>query len=443
MEKNTMRKIIFILYCFPLIVFGQFSESNFSSIYSRTAITTVNTSSYNNLIPISHTISAGNFYYTPSNLNINVGDTVIWTNNIGFHDVNGDVNSQTGSSFGNPVSFYLPPVQGPATIGSYVFNTPGTYFYDCSIGNHAANGMIGTIVVNELLGCTDSSACNYDPNATTDDNSCVYNVVAQNTSSICDGDSIIVADGYTGIISNVYYLPGNYVDTLSSYTGCDSILYTYITNAFVSTQYSQFICNGDSIVIVDPYTGIISNIYYSPGSYIDTLTTYDGCDSILTTNVILNNVITQNTLSICDGDSIIVADGYTGVISNVYYLPGNYVDTLSSYTSCDSILYTDLFVNDHTESYDTINTNNAILWNGVYLTNSGNYSDTLINAAGCDSVVNLNLTVSLTAINEIDSSEKKLIKITNFLGKKIPLRKNQPLFYIYDDGTVEKKIIIE
>ena len=324
-----MRKIIFILYYFPLIVFGQFSESNFSSRYNRTALTTVNTSSYNNLIPISHTIIAGNFYYTPSNLNINVGDTVIWINNIGFHDVNGDVNSQTGSSFGNPVSFYLPPVQGPATIGSYVFNTPGTYFYDCSIGNHAANGMIGTIVVNELLGCTDSSACNYDPNATTDDNSCVYNVVA------------------------------------------------------------------------------------------------------------------QNTLSICDGDSIIVADGYTGVISNVYYLPGNYVDTLSSYTGCDSILYTDLFVNDNTASYDTINTNNAILWNGVYLTNSGDYSDILINSAGCDSVVNLNLTVSLTAINEIDSSEKKLIKITNILGKKIPLRKNQPLLYIYDDGTVEKKIIIE
>ena len=38
---------------------------------------------------------------------------------------------------------------------------------------------------------------------------------------------------------------------------------------------------------------------------------------------------------------------------------------------------------------------------------------------------------------------KELIKITNILGQEIPYRKNNPLFYIYDDGTVEKKIIIE
>ena len=38
-------------------------------------------------------------------------------------------------------SFYLPPVSGPATIGSYIFNVAGTYDYDCSIGSHAANGM--------------------------------------------------------------------------------------------------------------------------------------------------------------------------------------------------------------------------------------------------------------------------------------------------------------
>jgi len=46
-------------------------------------------------------------------------------------------------------------------------------------------------------------------------------------------------------------------------------------------------------------------------------------------------------------------------------------------------------------------------------------------------------------INEINSSKNKLVKITNILGKKIPFRKNQPLLYIYDDGTVEKKIVLE
>ena len=101
-----------------------------------------------NPIITSHTINAGNYYYNPNYLIINVGDTVTWYNDGGFHDVNGNINSQTGLSFNNPVSFSLSPISGPAFIGSYIFNVAGTYDYDCSIGNHAANGMIGAILVN-------------------------------------------------------------------------------------------------------------------------------------------------------------------------------------------------------------------------------------------------------------------------------------------------------
>ena len=46
-----------------------------------------------------------------------------------------------------------------------------------------------------------------------------------------------------------------------------------------------------------------------------------------------------------------------------------------------------------------------------------------------------------TAIQE-HSSAKDLLKITDILGRKTK-ETNQPLFYIFDDGTVEKKIIIE
>ena len=47
-----------------------------------------------------------------------------------------------------------------------------------------------------------------------------------------------------------------------------------------------------------------------------------------------------------------------------------------------------------------------------------------------------------TAINE-HISNKELIKVTDILGRETKGTKNEPLFYIYDDGTVEKKIIIE
>jgi len=48
-----------------------------------------------------------------------------------------------------------------------------------------------------------------------------------------------------------------------------------------------------------------------------------------------------------------------------------------------------------------------------------------------------------TPINEIAQQEKQLLRIVDVLGKETPYKKNTPLFYIYNDGTVEKKIIVE
>ena len=40
-------------------------------------------------------------------------------------------------------------------------------------------------------------------------------------------------------------------------------------------------------------------------------------------------------------------------------------------------------------------------------------------------------------------SFRELIKVTDLLGRETKGKKNEPLFYIYDDGTVEKRIVIE
>jgi len=48
-----------------------------------------------------------------------------------------------------------------------------------------------------------------------------------------------------------------------------------------------------------------------------------------------------------------------------------------------------------------------------------------------------------TGIDNIFPNNKKLIKIVDLLARESKDLKNQPLFYIYDDGTVEKKIILE
>tara|TARA_B100001057_G_C22869919_1_gene958259 strand:- start:2846 stop:4213 length:1368 start_codon:yes stop_codon:yes gene_type:complete len=45
--------------------------------------------------------------------------------------------------------------------------------------------------------------------------------------------------------------------------------------------------------------------------------------------------------------------------------------------------------------------------------------------------------------NNLTKDSKLLIKVIDFLGRETAEIKSQPLYYFYDDGTVEKKIIIE
>ena len=87
-----------------------------------------------------HIVNAGNYYYQPSELSINQGDSVRFINDNGYHDV--VVTS-------GPENLSLPACSGPCDIGVLVFNTPGDYEYICSIGSHSSLGMIGTIAVNE------------------------------------------------------------------------------------------------------------------------------------------------------------------------------------------------------------------------------------------------------------------------------------------------------
>jgi hypothetical protein len=69
-------------------------------------------------------------------------------------------------------------------------------------------------------------------------------------------------------------------------------------------------------------------------------------------------------------------------------------------------------------------------------TGTGTFIDSLQCAANCT-------VTSYHLANLKDLNAVRLIKITDVLGKETKATKNEPLFYIYDDGTVEKRIIFE
>lgn len=95
-------------------------------------------------------IATSSFQYLPNYILIEEGTTVAWVNFGGTHDVNGVVNAITGQFYNNPEPFTLPAVGGNMSgvcMGTFTFDVAGVYSYDCSIGNHAALGMVGTIEV--------------------------------------------------------------------------------------------------------------------------------------------------------------------------------------------------------------------------------------------------------------------------------------------------------
>jgi len=67
-----------------------------------------------------------------------------------------------------------------------------------------------------------------------------------------------------------------------------------------------------------------------------------------------------------------------------------------------------------------------------------------VNSVGCDSVVNLNFIYNqISAINNNNTKQRNFIRITDVLGNETNERENKLLLYLFDDGTVEKRIVIE
>ena len=49
----------------------------------------------------------------------------------------------------------------------------------------------------------------------------------------------------------------------------------------------------------------------------------------------------------------------------------------------------------------------------------------------------------VTSIGEIGLFDKKLIKVVDVLGRETSINSDQTLFFIYEDGTIEKRYIID
>ena len=205
------------------------------------------------------------------------------------------------------------------------------------------------------------------------------------TPSICQGSSFSIG-------GENYDTAGTYVVTLTGASGCDSIVTVQLSmeDELIGFE-APTICDGESIVVG-------SDTLSATGLYEFAYTTADGCDSTHQIDLtVLDPIATTINPQICTGTSFTIAN-------ETYTMPGTYELTLTSAQGCDSLITINLTTTDAllTTLSETICEGDTTYITVIPYTTSGDYEELLITPEGCDSIVQLSLTVLPISTTNID-----------------------------------------
>ena len=244
----------------------------------------------------------------------------------------------------------------------------------CSGSTYGFNGRQLTTAGNYNDTLTGANGCDSIVTLVLQLNSFVSTVIFD---TLCQGSSYAF-NGQNLAVTGVYY------DTLTARGGCDSIITLNLTvNQTTSSTTNAAICVGSTYL----FNGIQIG---ATGTYFKALTGSNGCDSIVTLQLIVNSFITTSVNAhICAGSSYVF-------YGRILHTTGNYVDTLSAQGGCDSIIMLNLTVNPIISHINNVSicTGSSYNFYGRQLTAPGIYRDTLITSGGCDSEIVLHLDTS-------------------------------------------------
>lgn len=340
------------------------------------------------------------------------------------------------------------------TLNGQTYNSSGTYTQ--TLVNSA--GCDSTITINLTLNGSNTtniiSSCNsYTWQGNTYTSSGTYQVNYPNVNG-CDSISNLILTIKNSVSSNInasicagqsyagHTSTGIYVDTYTAGNGCDS---TRTLNLEVKPKYqstiNMIICEGQN------FEG-----HTTTGLYTNTFIAANGCDSIRKLNLIVNTQrSTTIKTSICQGQTYF-AGGHLQTNSGIFK------DTLQSYQGCDSIITTHLTVNSNPAPKLGVDKDlcfgNSITFNpGSFLSyewqnkstyptfttnDTGLYWVTVKNNFNCSATDSIRIKainpLPSNFLNKIDSvceNEKLILKsITNFPS------------YTWSNNTLQNNIII-
>ncbi|MBU0488825.1 MAG: T9SS type A sorting domain-containing protein [Bacteroidetes bacterium] len=334
---------------------------------------------------IDSTIGSATYGLMPDTVWINPGDSAILSVGTGFKWYWWGIVGQSGYLWDNQL---LNSITVPAGVYKIQGKDNDDYFsYD-------------TIVVASICTTTSSSQ----------------------TFTECSGFSVTVG-------SHTYNTTGTYVDTLQNAGGCDSIVTTNLTINQSSSSLQTFTeCAGFTVTVG-------THTYNATGVYTDVLIAANGCDSIVTTDLTINQSFSSHSYTECLGFTVTV-DGHT------YDATGTYVDTLIAASGCDSIVITNLTINQPSASSQTLlECEGFTVSVGSHTYDAtGIYIDTLMAANGCDSIVTTDLT-----INEGPSLDLGADTVVINLGSTATLTANVSNVetYLWSTGDTTSSIVVD
>ena len=294
--------------------------------------------------------------------------------------------------------------------------------YVMGSNSYMATGVY-TSVLSSMMGCGDSTV--------TLNLTVVPSMVTENV-SICEGESYTVGP-------NTYTTAGTYIDMVSTGSCMTTNTLTLEVLPSYTTDLNESICTGES------YT-VGNETFNASGTYTVNLTsTTYGCDSTVTLNLEVNSSETVDMdATICDGESFMIG-------TEAFTTSGSYTETISTINGCDSVVNLQLTVMPNVSfSGDVTNdsgrgdgaitlsirggmapytfkwSNDAVTQNISGLT-AGTYTVTVVNGNGCERVESFEVQ-NTTSIKQLEELGLKLQLLNNpaAIGEGAQLRISSP-----------------
>jgi plastocyanin len=378
-----------------------------------------------------HQIQVWNGYYQflpPNNITVQLGDTIQWIP----LDPPAMTHTITSNNIPAGAVAFNQIWQLPAdTFFQYIPQVAGLYQYVCT--PHIINGMIGEFTV--VNGTTSQKT--YVP----DDN--FENYLETNGM----GDGIQLNDSINTLsIEMLMYLDVSN-QNISDLTGIEDFTVLSTLNCSQNQLTSLDLSFSTALTDLNCGHNQLTNLDVSNNTALIDL--YLNNNQITALDISNNTSLAElgcwdNQLTSLDLSNNIALYGINCSYNQLTYLNISSI-TLLHHFDCMSNQLTSLDVsnNTNTASFDLYcRLNPYLLCIDVYDVAWATANWTIANGYIDPQHYFSNNCSGTTNIQE-QTTNKELLKVTDLLGRETKVTKNEILFYIYDDGTVEKKIIIE